>query len=607
MPPQPIASVASTSASQAPTNKLTPSLSKVQLMQNIDALQKGGMATSDVQSYVNNYSKGIDGNYTIKSTQAPASQTIPTQQAPQEENMGQLDADQVNQAGSKITSSITDAGTRIAQDANGTIGGETKAVGDTLEGLGGAAAGAIQGVFAPVTASIQKLQMAASDNKGVQSVAQSKPVSDTLDSINSHISKVGDWLNKNLTPRQQEDLTNALTVGTTVAGGEGGLIPGGEMSVSDAANTLKGVGSDAATAVKTGAQVVKTGAQSVKDTVAANTAKETASQSAKTEAKNLQTSIQHTMPLTNKDVRTSDLENTYPNSAPGKGGVAREGVLGTSAPQPTTADIQRGTTAHEYINGVKDPVQRIAQVNQGIRDTSNETDSFLDHNSSPTNFADMRDYVEANNTPSASLKEDPAAYSAYQRTSENALDTLYKTMKATAKETGDFGAVTPGSDIRAARIAVDQQIKAELRGATLGSPQYNGIKAAAVSARNVLNRMSEDMLRYPGQMEALNKYNADLATLQERGIEATTEAKQAIADKYGLKSTPESEANAAKLAAQHQKMSDLYDARDNMIDKYQSNVGKNNWQEFMKNNPVIRKALRYGLIGAGAYTLGHEI
>lgn len=355
-----------------------------------------------------------------------------------------------------------------------------------------------------------------------------------------------------------------------------------------------------------GAKGIDAATTAIKGTAEEQVAKAVAN-GAKTDAKNLQTSIQHTMPAISKDVRVSDLENTFPDSGVGKGGITREGALGKSTPQPTTQDIQRGTTAHEYINGEKDPVQRIAKVNQGIRDTSNATDSFLDQNSTPSNFEDMRDYVEANNTPDKGLKDDPAAYKAYQRTSENALDTLYKTMKTTAKETGDFGAVTPGSDIRQARIAVDQQIKAELKGATLGTPQYTGIKAAAVSARNVLNRMAEDMLRYPGQMEQLNKFNADMAELSKRGIEVDPAEAEGLKAKYGLKSTAESEANAQKLSDQQSKMSDLYDARDNMIDKYQSLVGKEKWQEYLKNNPRIRKALRYGAIGIGAGIVGHEL
>ena len=45
---------------------LTASLSDVQLKQNIDALQKGGMQNADIQSYVNNYQKNADGSYGLK-------------------------------------------------------------------------------------------------------------------------------------------------------------------------------------------------------------------------------------------------------------------------------------------------------------------------------------------------------------------------------------------------------------------------------------------------------------------------------------------------------------------------------------------------------------
>lgn len=50
-------------------DNLTPTLNDGQLKQNIDHMLSTGMAQNDVQNYVNNYAKGSDGNYTLKSKQ----------------------------------------------------------------------------------------------------------------------------------------------------------------------------------------------------------------------------------------------------------------------------------------------------------------------------------------------------------------------------------------------------------------------------------------------------------------------------------------------------------------------------------------------------------
>lgn len=304
--------------------------------------------------------------------------------------------------------------------------------------------------------------------------------------------------------------------------------------------------------------------------------------------KDVQQSVKDTMPLANKEVRIDDLRNTYPDSGKGKGGVTREGPLGKSTSQPAEEDIARGTVAHEYIKGVKDPVKKIANLNQGIRDTSTKTiDPFLDKNAAPSHFQDMREYMEKNR-PTSNLQKDPGAFEAYNRATENALDTLYKTMKERATNTGDFGPNVSGTEIRQARIAIDQQIAKELGQETFGTPQYKGIKAAEIDTRNMLNRMNEDMLRYPGQLDKLNKMNELLSASKERGIEVDPAELTRLEQELGLKKTPESEANAKFLADQHKKMSYLYDARDNLIDKYQSSVGKNKVQELIKNNPVVK-------------------
>lgn len=316
----------------------------------------------------------------------------------------------------------------------------------------------------------------------------------------------------------------------------------------------------------------------------------------------VQRAIQDAMPLENKATRIDALRDSLPGSP--KGGVVRKGILGTSSIVPNEEDVARGTAAAPYISGTGDPVVKIQKLNQGIQNVSKETDNFLDANSAPANFADMRDYMETNK-PNSNLQKDPGASEAYNRATQDALDTLYSTMKGSANETGNFGADTSAADIRKARIAIDQQISKELGENTFGTPQYKGIKAAEIDTRNLLNRMSEDMLRYPGQLDKLNKMNEFVSSAKGRGIEVNLddpEVRSQLEKTFGLTATPEAESNAQKLADAHKNMSYLYQSRDNLIDKYQRKIGKNKIQEAVDSNPVVKavagiatKAVPFGL------------
>lgn len=306
----------------------------------------------------------------------------------------------------------------------------------------------------------------------------------------------------------------------------------------------------------------------------------------------LNKSIQDAMPLENKATRIDALRSSLPSDA--NGGVTRKGLLGTSAIQPSAEDVARGTAADPYISKSTDPVKQIQNLNQGIIDESKNTDTFLDQNAAPANFEDMRNYVESNNVPDANLQKDPGAYENYQRATQNGLDTLAKVMSDASKESGDYGPQVSAAIIRKARIDIDQQIAKELGESTFGSPQYKGIKAAELGMRNTLNRMSEDMLRYPGQLENVNKMNDFISAAKGRGIEVdmtNPQVRTQLETKFGLQATPEGEAAAQKLAAQHKKMSYLYDSRDNMIDKYQRKIGKNKIQETIENAGPITSGL----------------
>lgn len=486
----------------------------------------------------------------------PANQPQPTK------DVADLAADEYSNSANQVIGGVKTGADALNQN-DGSLKGTAKAVGGVLEGGVDAAAGLVRGAAAPATAIIQKLASFLPKN--------SDP---------TMLEKVGQPLNEWAIqhPEAAKNLTNVFTLATAAGGGEEAT--GLKTTVGEGVDAVKNSVTDSVS--------------SAKDALAARSSTKAAAK----EQASLKQSTESVMPHMDKDQRMGDLLDLDKD-------VKREGVLGTSKTQQTPEDAERGAIAHEYVKGAKDPVAVRNALVKGIKDTSNERDAFSDTNKTPSNFADMRDYLEANNTPSSNLKSEPGAEEAYNRVTQKALDTVYKTMKSSAEESGDFGALSSGKDIRQARIEIDQQIKNELNENTFGTPQYKGVKAAAIDTRNLLNRMEEDLQRYPGQMEQLNKYNADVATLREKGIstnakgEVTPEAQQALKDKYGLKSTPESEANATKLATYNKKMSSLYDSLYNVAEKYQSSVGKNKIQEAAKNHPVATKVIKAGAKATG--------
>lgn len=498
-----------------------------------------------------------------------ASQTPPTK------DVADYAADEYAASADQFDRGIN-TGANALNDNDGSLKGTAKAVGGVLEGGVDSAASLVRGAAAPATAIIQKLASFLPNN--------SYPT--MLEKLNTAMPGLSDWASQH--PEAAKNLTNVFTLATAAGGGEAASEV--ETTVGEGVNSVK--------------NSVKNAPAAAKDALAARASTKAATKEQAAQTK----SIQATMPLADKSQRMGDLLNTKIDSGPGKGGVAREGILGKSTPQPTIEDTERGLAAHPYITGKADPVEQIGMINKGIEDLSTERDAFSDANKTKTNFGDMRDYLEFNNKPSSNLKAEPGAEEAYNRVTQKALDTLYKTMKSSAEESGDFGALRSGKEVRQARIEIDKQIASELNENTFGTPQYKGIKSAAIDTRNLLNRMEEDLQRYPGQLEQLNRYNKDVATLREKGIstnakgEVTPEAQEAFKEKYGLKSTPESEANAQKLADYNKKMSRLYDARLNVAEKYQSNVGKNKIQEAAKNHPIISKTVKAAgrAIGLGA-------
>ena len=137
-------------------DKLTPTLNDVQIRQNIDALQKGGMSNDKVQAYVNNYSKGADGNYVLKAANQPQHGSARVAQLQQEAGQAKTAAGQANSIPGQIgnaVSAIPQEGVQAGLTAASNIPGDAAAMAhgaldmamhpvQTAEGIGHTVVGA---------------------------------------------------------------------------------------------------------------------------------------------------------------------------------------------------------------------------------------------------------------------------------------------------------------------------------------------------------------------------------------------------------------------------------------------------------------------------------
>jgi len=477
----------------------------------------------------------------------------------------------------KIKKSVT----RGAENLNeGTAEGGLKGAGKALMGVGQAAFGTISGaaraVGAPITAVVEPII-----SKGIEKIPQAIQLKFPM------LAKAYDLVAPAVKPQidavieKGTEITNKNPELTTLVGdmiNTALIAVGGNKQFDDVVGAVKNTFS------KEGATLAKQSISSLPGDIKAGVKSITSI----LPEKSLENTIQNTMPLLDKAQRKALLEST---SYKDKTGAIRKGKLGKTVASPTAEDIERGTVAHEFIGGEKDYVKQIGKLNDGIASTSEKVNQFADKYAAPTNFEYIDRYIKDNLTPSAALKKDPRALESYTRATSNASDIVADALRKTAEQTGDYSAMTSSTPIRQARIELDKQIQDEFGKAVFGTPQYYGIKAAEIDARNMLNALQQDLVRYPGQLDKLNLYNQAINDFASRGIKITSEMENALKNKFALKSTQESEAAAQQIANEHRKMNLIYDARDNIINNKEGNVGKNKIQEYLKSNPVLKGAI----------------
>lgn len=231
---------------------------------------------------------------------------------------------------------------------------------------------------------------------------------------------------------------------------------------------------------------------------------------------------------------------------------------------------------------------------------------FLAQNKVPANFEDLQKKLDLVH-PQSSLKADPNAIKTYSRVREEVQQSLYNSLKQTAKEKGDFSGKVDFNDVWDARKVLDSKAEEELGSKVFGTPEFTGAKAAIQDMRQGLTQYIKDSLQFPGKMEDVNKLQEFVQVARSRGIEIGGKEAQGLMQQMGIKSSPEDIARAKTFENAMGKISNYYKAMDNVSTKIPDEIRSN--ATFGKRHPLIKRAAGGAatVVGGGAaYEIGKE-
>lgn len=231
-------------------------------------------------------------------------------------------------------------------------------------------------------------------------------------------------------------------------------------------------------------------------------------------------------------------------------------------------------TVQDFVNPKKSFSQNAEAVKGAIKDTAENTvKPFLADNNVPFNFQNLRDRLTMVQ-PRSGLKADPSAFKNYNRIREEVLDDLAGILK----KSDEKGSMTDMNELWNARKAIDARIENELGDfVEFGSPQYRGARAAATDLRREINNFIVDSISNPGQAEELNKFYEFMNVAASRGMKINNadEAYKLLRQQMGVQDIPEDVAKGAFFKFQLNRMSDMYEAAENIVAKAKSSdLGK---------------------------------
>lgn len=269
------------------------------------------------------------------------------------------------------------------------------------------------------------------------------------------------------------------------------------------------------------------------------------------------------------------------------------------------AHMEAADAVKHIVKGVDKNADKIAVEDRIAHVAENEAKPLLAQKT-PLNFEDIRGKMMLNEPPT-NFKQpgepNKAAMTSWDNTREVMLNHLADYMTKAATKEGDFGAQTDTNHlwdgIKSATDKAERELKMDF-----GTSEYAGKKAAIEAFRRDGMQILGDSIRFPGQMDLLNKAEEFVQHARGSGIQLSTpEQRTAFIKQMGLRSTPESEKTAADFEGKISQLKNLYKAKDNLSTWMGQYLQEN--QSWAQKNPIKASALKggaavgVGLTGAG--------
>lgn len=456
--------------------------------------------------------------------------------------------------------------------------------GDMGAGALNVAGGAIRALFSPVEA-------------GTKIGSQLPVIKQVVDAVKTSITDpTSDWISNS--PKLQEFMTkyphadevvgNLISVLSSIAGGE--KAPEIKGIVNDTANTL----AEAPGQIKQLATDTKQGLQNTD----------------KINAKNTENGIRIVAP---------DLTPGEMADALASGKVMNKPLSSKIGNGKMAPDFSGDSHIQDLYNSTKHVInpdattysENLGNVRKGIINTSeNVVKPLLEKNPTPFNFGDLRSALD-NVQPTSAIKNDPSAFSNYNRIKEELLGVAEKSLRETQTAGGkSVSGITDLNDLWTPGKAIDTYIQKQLGDTTLGSPAYTGVKAAAQDLRNGFRQFMSDSMRYPGQMESLNRMTQFIREMPDNLRQTLNpENLQALREQFGVKATATSESLANILDQKMQKLHDMFEVRDSLASKARKEQGTTPFSRYMANHPLtksVTNAVTGALkVGSGVDAISH--
>ena len=297
--------------------------------------------------------------------------------------------------------------------------------------------------------------------------------------------------------------------------------------------------------------------------------------------------------------------------------VARETVqngkvVAPTMTQPAKIDFSKDPQVMKMVDSIKgivDPasknvVSNMNKVKSAIENISTRIVApHLKSNPVPFNFEDFRTALTREMKPSTTLSGE-TSQTIYNDVREKLLSTVADKLKSTINKTGNVQNLTDFNELWDARKSIDSIAEAELKNFDFGTPQYVGIKTAVQDFRKGFSTFITDSLSTPGQVDKINVMKQFLSDARAHGWEDPLgkdpqAAYKLLEKQMGINRGEEDIARSAVFSDAMERMTNMYNAVENMAPKVVKELGKTGMKLWAEQNPLKAKAIGGTAIGLG--------